>query len=91
MAKDTAPPARPKRGLPQSRPAILGVGVLLGAAWGLVMWTLTTLLGQESGGRGLAYLVVTMAMMGGGIAAIFGAGAARRRGERVTPKLRRRG
>lgn len=90
MAKDTAPSEKPKRGFPQSRPAIVGLGVLVGAAWGLVMWTLTTLLGQDSGGKGLAYLVVTMAMMGGGVAAIFGASAARRRGERVAPKLRRR-
>jgi hypothetical protein len=90
VAKDTAPPAKSRRGFPQSRPAIVGVGVLIGAAWGLVMWALTTLLGQDSGGKGLAYLVVTMAMMGGGVAAIFGANAARRRGERVAPKLRRR-
>ncbi|MFN8121285.1 MAG: hypothetical protein U0237_02525 [Thermoleophilia bacterium] len=91
MAKKTPPSAPPRRGLPQSRVAIVGAGVLLGAVWGLVMWGLTTLIGQESGVRGLLYLVVTMAMMGGGVAAIFGAGSARRRGERVTPKLRRRG
>jgi hypothetical protein len=67
------PPASgDRRRLPQSRPAIVGLGVLLGAAWGFVMWGLTTLLGQESGTRGLVYLVVTIAMLGGGVAAFFG-------------------
>lgn len=48
------------------------------------------LLGQDPGITMLPYLVVTMAMIGGGVAGIFGASTARRRGERVTPKLRRR-
>jgi hypothetical protein len=70
-----------------SRVALLLTGAVLGAAWGSVMWLIFELAGRESGARGWAYLAVTMAMIGGGVAAIFGANAARKRGERVSPRL----
>ena len=65
----------------------LVTGVALGAVWGAVMWLIFEVAGRDSGGRGLAYLVITVAMIGGGVAAIFGASAARKRGERVFPRL----
>jgi hypothetical protein len=37
-----------------------------------VMWLVFELAGRESGARGWAYLAVTLAMMGGGVAAFFG-------------------
>jgi hypothetical protein len=75
------------------RLALLGTGVVLGAVWGSVMWLIFELAGRDSGARGWAYIAVTTAMIGGGVAAIFGANAARKRGERVSPRLpyRRRG
>ena len=90
MAKEPAPPAKRKRDLPENRIALVGLGALVGGAWGAIMWVITTLLGQDPGITMLPYLAVTMAMIGGGIAGIFGASTAHRRGERVTPKLRRR-
>ena len=93
MAKTTktSAPAAQRR-LP-SRLAVLATGVVLGAAWGSVMWLIFEAAGRDSGMRGWAYLAITMAMIGGGVAAIFGASAARKRGERVAPRLpyRRRG
>jgi hypothetical protein len=87
MAKrSTTPPAQDRKP-PPSRMATLGVGVLLGAVWGSVMWLIAELAGRDSGPRGWAYLALTMAMIGGGVAAIFGASSARRRGERISPRL----
>jgi hypothetical protein len=76
-----------------SRVLVLATGAVLGLAWGSVMWLIFEAAGRDSGVRGWAYLAVTMAMIGGGVAAIFGANAARKRGERIAPKLpyRRRG
>jgi uncharacterized membrane-anchored protein len=86
MAKSKAPaPARP-----QNRWLMLLSGVALGFVWGSVMWGLTTLFGQETGGvRGWLIIAVTMGMIGGGVAAIFGAFGAVGRGERIGPRLRR--
>ncbi len=81
---DTSTPA------PPSRLRVLGTGIVLGAAWGSVMWLIFELAGRDSGVRGWAYLTITLAMIGGGVAAIFGAGWARKRGERVSPTFRRR-
>ena len=86
---DPTPPPK-GRGLPSNRAALVGLGVLLGGAWGGVMWLVSVLLGRDAGIGDLLYLAITMAMIGGGVAAIFGASLARRRGEQVTPKLRRR-
>jgi hypothetical protein len=83
---DKAPVAESQRRIPP-RIAILGLGVLLGAAWGSVMWMIFEVAGRETGVRGWGYLALTMAMIGGGVAAIFGANAARRRGERISPKI----
>jgi hypothetical protein len=73
---------------PPQRLALLGLGALLGGAWGSVMWLLFELGGQESGARGWAYIAITMAMLGAGVAAIFGTVGAKRRGERIGPRLR---
>lgn len=75
---------------PLPRAMIVGLGVLLGFAWGTIMWLIFEIIGRDSGARGWAYLAITMAMIGGGVAAIFGASGARRRGERITPKLSRK-
>ena len=69
---------------PLSRPLQLAVGVALGFAWGTVMWLIT---GAEHGVRLWLYLAISMAMIGGGVAAFFGAFGAKRRGERVSPRL----
>ncbi|WP_217914860.1 hypothetical protein [Miltoncostaea marina] len=84
--KRTREPAAPAQRAP-SRVAIVLAGAVLGAAWGSIMWLIFELAGRESGVRGWAYLAITMAMIGAGVAAIFGAGAARRRGERLGPRL----
>jgi hypothetical protein len=78
---------------PPSRVAMVVTGVVLGAIWGSVMWGITELAGQDSGVRGWLYLTITIAMLGGGVAAIFGAVGATRRGERIGPRIfgRRRG
>jgi hypothetical protein len=68
-----------------SRLVTIGAGALIGLAWGSLMWALV---GRDSGGRGWAYLAITMAMIGCGVAAIFGAQAARKRGERISPKIK---
>jgi hypothetical protein len=70
---------------PPSRIRQVAVGALIGVAWGAVMWSIV---GRDSGGRGLAYIAISMGMIGCGVAAIFGAGAARRRGERVSPRVK---
>jgi predicted lipid-binding transport protein (Tim44 family) len=83
-------PAGRRSLLPSSRVGVVAVGALLGCLWGVLMWGATSLAGQESGGRGLLYLAITMAMIGAGIGAFFGAVGVRSRGERVSPRLRRR-
>jgi hypothetical protein len=62
------------------------LGILIGVGWAVVMWLLTTAIGQDSGVRGLLYLMLTLGMIGGGVASVFGIFAARKRGERVTPR-----
>lgn len=84
MASDRSRP-----GLMSNRFALVVAGVVLGGLWGVVMWGLATLLGSDSGVRGLLYLALTMAMIGGGVAAFFGVFGVVRRGERVGPRLRR--
>lgn len=64
------------------------LGGLLGAVWGTVMWGIFELGGRETGARGWIYLALTMAMIGFGVAAIFGTVGAKRRGERISPKVR---
>ena len=84
------PPETPSR-RPTSRWVTLTLGVLLGFVWGSVMWGFATLIGQDTGGvKGWLYLAMSIAMIGGGIAAVFGAVGAKRGGERVSPRFRRR-
>lgn len=77
LSRDTLPP----------RLLALFIGMGIGAAWGAVMWVIASLTGTDSGVSGLFYLMITTAMIGGGAAALFGAFGARRRGEKVHPKL----
>ncbi|MCB0883049.1 MAG: hypothetical protein KDC33_12655 [Thermoleophilia bacterium] len=72
-----------------NRFVIIALGAVIGALWGMVMWGVMSVLGQDSGVRGLIYLAVTMAMIGCGVAAVFGAVAVKRHGERVSPRVRR--
>ena len=72
---------------PMSRIAVVLSGVVLGVAWGSVMWLVFELTGTESGLRGWAYLAITIGCLGGGVAAFFGATSAKRRGESVTPRI----
>ena len=88
-AKTPTPPAEPARRAPSRTVTVLW-GVGLGAAWGSLMWLVFELAGRESGARGWGYLAFTLAMIGGGVAAIFGANGARRSGERISPRVRRR-
>jgi len=80
-----APPAAPNRW------RIVMTGVLVGALWGVVMWGINAAIHHDSNGTVFLYLVLTMAMIGGGVAAFFGAVGIRRGGESVTPRFRRRG
>jgi hypothetical protein len=74
-----------------SRWRTLGLGILLGFVWGSLMWLITTAFGQHTGGvRGWLYIALSMAMIGGGIAAVFGAAGAKKGGERISPRFRRR-
>ncbi len=74
-----------------SRWFAIAVGVGLGFVWGTFMWGIMKVAGREVGGADVwLYLAVSMGMIGGGVAAIFGAGRARRRGERIGPRIRRR-
>jgi hypothetical protein len=70
---------------PPSRLRIIAVGALIGVVWAAIMWLIV---GRDSGGRGFAYLAITLGMIGCGVAAIFGASAAKKRGERVSPKVK---
>jgi hypothetical protein len=71
-------------GAGRSRLAIVGIGILLGAVWGTIMWLLVA---RDDGVTGWLYLTLTIAMLGGGVAAFFGATGAARRGERIGPRL----
>ena len=66
---------------------IVGLGALLGFAWGTVLWAATSALGQASGFAGWVYIALTTAMIGGGVGGMFGAVQAKKRGERVWPRL----
>ena len=88
-----SPPPKAPAGPPprqMSRLAIVLTGAALGAVWGTIMWGIFQLAGQESGLRGWAYLTITIAMLGGGVAAFFGATTAHKRGERIGPRFRGR-
>jgi hypothetical protein len=67
---------------------LVGLGVLLGFVWGTVMWGITSAAGQSTGAAGWAYFAITSGMIGGGVAGVFGAVGAKKRGERIGPKMR---
>jgi len=69
------------------RLVILVVGWLIGFAWGSVMWVVT---GMTDGVQGWAFIAITTAIIGFGVAAFFGATQAKQRGERIGPRLRPR-
>ncbi len=87
MARKPPPAAPERRAASRTRTVLAGVG--LGALWGSLMWLIFEIAGRESGFRGWAYLAFTLAMIGGGVAAVFGATGARREGERISPRVRR--
>ena len=78
-------PAKERNALPP-RFLNLVAGAAIGAAWGLLMWLFFSLT-QDADGRDLVYIAGTSAMIGGGVAAIFGTFGARKRGERLFPRL----
>ena len=83
--------ARATRRRQASRWTTLALGILLGFVWGCIMWALTTAFGQNTGGvRGWLYIALSMAMIGGGVAGVFGATWAKKGGERISPRFRRR-
>jgi hypothetical protein len=87
VSKQTATShAQPAR--PPSRVVTVLTGVGLGIVWGSVMWLLFRATGQATSGREWLYLAISTGMIGGGVAAFFGATGARRRGERLGPRLR---
>ena len=61
------------------------IGVALGAIWGAILAGIASINGGVNAASA-AYAVLTCAMIGGGIAALFGAFRMARRGERVLPK-----
>jgi len=79
---DNTTPAR----LPSRWRALLG-GILLGFVWGSFMWLV---LARDRGVGVWLYLSISTAMIGGGIAAVFGVSGARKRGERLGPRFRRK-
>jgi len=85
--KPNKAPAPPE---PPNRWRIVLTGVALGALWGVVMWGINAAIHHSSSGVVFLYLVLTMAMIGGGVAAFFGAVGIRRSGESVSPRFRRR-
>jgi hypothetical protein len=70
---------------PPSRLITVAVGALIGFAFGSLMWLIT---GLQGGVRVWAYLAITTAMIGCGVSAAFGAAGARKRGERISPRVR---
>lgn len=92
MAKRTdGPAASGGANAPQYKPvnrwAVLGMGALLGFVFGTLMWLVT---GAKGDWHVWLYLALTTAMLGAGVSAAFGASMVRKRGDRVSPELRRR-
>jgi len=86
--KSTNTPAPPE---PPNRWLTVLTGVALGAIWGVIMWGINAAIHHSASGTVFLYIVLTMAMIGGGVAAFFGAVGVRRSGESLTPRFRRRG
>ena len=73
-----------------SRVRIVLAGVILGAIWGGIMFGVNAAIHGSANGVVFIYLVITMAMLGGGVAAFFGARTVRRSGESIGPGFRKR-
>lgn len=69
------------------RLALWFTGMGLGAVWGSIMFGIFALTGQSSSLGTWLYITITTAIIGGLVATIFGAGQARRRGERISPRM----
>jgi hypothetical protein len=80
-------PAPPE---PSNRWRIVLTGVAIGAIWGVIMWGINAAIHHSSNGTVFLYIVLSMAMIGGGVAAFFGAVGIKRSGENVGPRFRRR-
>ena len=65
----------------------IGLGLVLGFAFGTIMFLIRVGFGAEGGARVWLYLAITTAMIGAGVAAIFGAMNAKRKGERISPRI----
>jgi hypothetical protein len=85
MAKTSKKP--PSLPAPPNRWRTVLTGVVLGAIWGVIMWGINAAIHQSSNPTVFLYLVLTMAMIGGGVAAFFGAVGIRRGGESVSPRF----
>lgn len=73
-----------EKGGDSNRLVAVGIGIVLGFAWGTIMWFIT---GASGEWNVWLYLSLTMAMIGGGVAAVFGAVGAKRKGERISPRI----
>jgi hypothetical protein len=76
---------------PPNRWLTVLTGVVLGATWGVVMWGINAAIHHSASGIVFLYIVLTMAMIGGGVAAFFGAVGVKRAGDSLSPRFRRRG
>ena len=73
-----------EKGGDNSRVKWVGCGFVIGFIWGTIMWLIT---GMQGDAKVWIYIALTMAMIGGGVAAIFGAMNARKQGERISPRM----
>lgn len=64
-----------------NRFAQLGVGLALGALWGVIMCLILWAAGRLDGGADWAYRIGTSALIGLAVATVFGTVIAARRGE----------
>ncbi len=77
-----------EKGNDNSRVKWVGGGFVIGFLWGTVMWVI---FGMPDGAKLWIYLALTGAMIGAGVAAIFGLRTARKRGERISPRMSLKG
>ena len=64
-----------------NRFAQLGIGLLLGALWGVIMCLILLAAGRIDGGADWVYRIATSALIGMAVATVFGTVTAARRGE----------
>jgi hypothetical protein len=73
-----------EKGGDASRLTMVAVGLALGFAFGTIMWAVR---GADGSWTVWLYIAVTTAMIGGGVAALFGAVGVKRKGERLSPRI----